>query len=375
MTTTLEVIADKITTAKKFADVFGEIRSNDMAHKKRDLRKQYVYMVKYIHPDHVSKTEEELASTIFAKCTDLYEQAKKAIEDGSYEKLFSPSNTGYAGGESVIASSSKKYVVNNAVWAEGDFSDIHRGTSEDGKEVLVKIASDPTMNQYLEHEGFIHNSVATSSVQKSVLQYVPQLEDSVLVDLPGNRHVRINVFPYQEGYVSLAKIREIYPDGLDSRDAAWIWRRVLGQTITAELLGVVHGAMVPDHTLVHPVTHDPLNIGWAHSVLSRKDPHALLTTCIDRWKGWYPKEVFEHKPPTHKTDLYMAGKTMVYLLGGDVVHNHFPKTVPEQVRRIVQRCVAVDPSKRPDGYGVLQEFTEVIYRLWGKTYRQLHMPS
>jgi len=377
MTTALEMISEKITTAKRFADVFGEIRSDDVAQNLRKLRKQYVYMVKFIHPDHVSKEEKMLANRVFANFVGLYEQAKDALENDSYEIPILPSNAqgmSAAAQDSVIASSSRKYVVKSTAWAEGDFSDIHLGKTEDGIPVFVKIAADPTMNQYLEHEVLMYMSMDTSS-KKNVVQYIPKLVDSMFVDLGGNRQICVNVFTYQEDYVSLTKIREIYPNGLDPRDAAWIWRRVLGQTITAKMLGVVHGAMVPDHTLVHPITHDPLYIGWAHTVLSFKDTHAHLTTCIDRWKNWYPKEVFDHKVPTHKTDLYMAGKTMLYLLGGDVVHNHFPKTVPQQMQRIVQRCVEVNSSKRPEsGYEVLQQFTDVIYKLWGKTYRPLVMP-
>ena len=66
---------------------------------------------------------------------------------------------------------------------------------------------------------------------------------------------------------------------------------------------------------------------------------------------------------------------MVYLLGGDVEHTRFPKSVPQKVQKIVQRCVAEDPAKRPEnGQEVLEQFTDTIYTLWGKTYRQLQMP-
>ena len=377
MTTTLEVILEKITTAKRFADVFGEIHSSDLEQKLHELRKQYVYMVKFIHPDHMPKEEEKFANTVFSRLVGLYEQAKHALENDSYEIPLVQGDTHRVTGEQyfVFLSGSRKYVVQSFVWTEGDFSDIHLGKTENGIPVCVKIATDPTMNQYLEHEASLHSRIKKSSVKKEVRQFVSTLVDTVIVDIPGNKEIRANVFEYQEGYVSLTKIREVYPDGLDPRDAAWIWRRVLGQVVTAEILGVVHGAVVPDHTLVHPGTHDPLYIGWAHSIPFVKGKHARLTTYIDRWKPWYPKEVFDHKAITQKTDLYMAGKTMVYLLGGDVEHVRFPKTVPQKVQKIVQHCVEEDPAKRPEnGHEVLEQFTDTIYTLWGKTYRQLQMP-
>jgi hypothetical protein len=137
----------------------------------------------------------------------------------------------------------------------------------------------------------------------------------------------------------------------------------------------VHGAIVPNHVLVNPITHEPLHIGWAHAIVRPEERDAKLTTIIDRFKDWYPPEVFAREVPSHQTDLYMAGKTMLYLLGGDVARNRFPSHVPGPVVQIVQRCLETKVEKRPrDGLVLMHEFLKVIEKLWGRNYRPLRLP-
>ena len=185
----------------------------------------------------------------------------------------------------------------------------------------------------------------------------------------------MNLFEYKPGFVSLTEIKQAYPRGLPPEDAAWIWRRVLGQTLAASMLKSVHGAIVPDHILVHPLTHEPLHIGWAHAIERPLERNAKLTTIIDRFRDWYPPEVFAREVPSHQTDLYMAGKTMVYLLGGDVARDRFPSHVPEPVVQIIQRCLETKVERRPqDGLTYMHEFSKVIEKLWGRKYRPLKLP-
>ena len=93
---------------------------------------------------------------------------------------------------------------------------------------------------------------------------------------------------------------------------------------------------------------------------------------LDRWRDWYPPEVLGKKIPDHRTDLFMAAKTMIQLLGGDAKHNTFLSSVPEKMQRILLQCVQDSPARRPsDGRYVLDEFTRVITDLWGRAYRRL----
>jgi hypothetical protein len=62
---------------------------------------------------------------------------------------------------------------------------------------------------------------------------------------------------------SLAAARLNYPGGIDARHVVWMWRRVLEVLAYLHDGGWAHGAIHPDHLLVHPRDHGVLLIGWA----------------------------------------------------------------------------------------------------------------
>ena len=76
---------------------------------------------------------------------------------------------------------------------------------------------------------------------------VPELRDSFTYrdQSSGADHV-VNVLDHPQGMVSLAAVRSAYPDGLDPRDVAWMWRRLLVALGVAHRAGLVHGAVLPD---------------------------------------------------------------------------------------------------------------------------------
>ena len=61
---------------------------------------------------------------------------------------------------------------------------------------------------------------------------------------------------------SLEAVRRNYPKGIDPRHAVWMWRRVLEVLGFIHAAGWTHGALAPEHLLVHPGDHGILIIGW-----------------------------------------------------------------------------------------------------------------
>jgi hypothetical protein len=59
-----------------------------------------------------------------------------------------------------------------------------------------------------------------------------------------------------------------FPDGLDPRDAAWMRRRLLACLGWAHRARLVHGAVFPEHVLIHPRT------GWYSSTGATPPPPA-----------------------------------------------------------------------------------------------------
>lgn len=72
---------------------------------------------------------------------------------------------------------------------------------------------------------------------------------------------------------SLAQVRQFNPQGIDPRHGVWLWRRMLEVLAFVHDNGWVHGALTPEHALVHPRDHGVLLIGWADASRPRASAH------------------------------------------------------------------------------------------------------
>jgi hypothetical protein len=64
---------------------------------------------------------------------------------------------------------------------------------------------------------------------------------------------------------SLEAVRQAQAQGIDPRHAVWIWRRMLEVLAFVHDAGWCHGAIAPEHALVHPRDHGVLLIGWSEA--------------------------------------------------------------------------------------------------------------
>ncbi|MBI3957010.1 MAG: hypothetical protein HY340_03395 [Candidatus Kerfeldbacteria bacterium] len=381
----LEAVAKQLATATSFVSVFGRLPSGSHEVQTAAIKRHHRFLVRQIHPDLLPTDLSQRAGAVFVHLENLYEAAEAAIKKGVYERAsFAPcyyERNGHPAAISpvVLQSPAATYhLATDPTWI-GDFSYLYQATVVGSDQrVIVKIAADPTVNSRLEWEGRVlsrfHNPKAAGKLAR-LQPFVPKLIDTFLVSGERGQRFRANVLPYRAGMVSITEILAAYPGGLDPRDAAWIARRVISQTLAATMVGVVHGAIVPDHVLVEPILHEPLHIGWLHAVDNPHQSGKRITMVIDRWREFYPPEVLRKQPPDHRTDLYMAAKTLIQLFGGDTARNMFPGAVPDPIARVIRQCVESDPARRPnDGRAVLDEFTRAIREAWGRAYRPLVMP-
>ncbi len=171
------------------------------------------------------------------------------------------------------------------------------------------------------------------------------------------------IFPYLENYISFEDILKTYPQGIDYRDMAWMLRRLLEAIGFVHRRGVVHGAVLPPHFMIHPVKHGGKLIDWSYAVTD----HASIKAISARWRDYYPSEVFAKRFPDARTDIYMAAKCAVALLGGNVKTNEMPDRVPKQIQTFLRSCLGEMPSSRPhSAWNLHDEFESVLFKLIGK---------
>jgi hypothetical protein len=288
-----------------------------------DPSRQYRRLARLTHPD--SHPGDRRAAAAFGKLAALWQRRNRGAA-GRTDQLF----------------------------ASGDLANLYE--HERG---LLKIARDPADNDLIEREASALVALRARG-DKRYLAYVPVIAGSQLHKDPvsGIRR-RANVIGKLAGFATLAEVKAAYPAGVDPRDAAWMWRRLLVAIGLAHQVGLVHAAVLPEHVLIHPGDHGLVLIDWCYAV----SQHAGRAVAIPgKYADWYPAEVLDRQPIGPDLDIYLATKCLTDLIGDGI---------PAQLAAFARGCTLPNPRRRPDdAWRLLGELDEVFERLYGaRKYR------
>jgi hypothetical protein len=144
---------------------------------------------------------------------------------------------------------------------------------------VFKIARDPRANPAVAAEARVLRQLAAADVEGKFIPFLPTVVESAATkSTPTDPARQWNVLDYDSAIKSpddlytLAEVRSAYPAGLDARDVARIWRRLLHILSFVHDCRVTHGAVLPPHMLIEPADHKlvlidwwrrPNNVGWA----------------------------------------------------------------------------------------------------------------
>jgi hypothetical protein len=255
--------------------------------------------------------------------------------------------------------------------AGGDLADLYDATYDGTRGAVIKLPRDPANGDLLERE-----AVALRQLPKDgdgrFLPYVPRLVESFRHrDAATGTERRANAIASLGGFFSLADVHAAYPDGLDPRDAAWMWRRLLVVLGFAHGAGVLHGAVLPEHVLIHPGKHGLVLVDWCYSVpgcYAPVDPSGRVPALVERYAEWYPPEVPGREQASAATDIYMATRCMTYLMGDKA---------SKPMRTFAKGCLLASQRRRPgNAWRLLEEFDELLERLYGpRRFRPFTMPT
>ena len=305
----------------------------------------YRSLAKALHPDRVPHERVAEATAAFARLSALWTAAQGVT----------------------ITSRTGSYRVGDPVGSDGLADYFETG------DVVLKVARHPTDNDLFAREARVVRQVWRRSPQK-FKPYVPKLHDSfVYRDASSGVDRAVNVFRAVPGLVSLAHL----PSPVDGRDAAWMWRRLLVALGVAHRAGVIHGAVVPDHVLIEPAEHGLVLINWCYASAEPSAgpdgpaPQASRNTVpalVRRYRDWYAPEIASRVPPTPGSDIYLATRCMVALMGD---------RVPEALARFARGCLAASPAARPDdAWQLLAELDDVLGHIYGpRRFRPFALPA
>lgn len=334
---------EKATTA---ADLFDFSDPSGAAAKHKQL-------AALLHPDKNPATVAE-ATEAFAKLSSLWRQYREG--DATTDAPI------------IISSRRRTYVVDRDPLYRGELANHYRARyNEDDQEisVLLKMPRDPRNSDLMQNEGFKLKQISTGGDERFT-DYVPRHVESFRHrDAKDKSERLVNVLAFPDGLYSLDEVRSAYPNGVDPKDAAWMWRRILVVLGYIHGAGVIHGAIFPEHVLIQPEQHGLVLIDFCYAT----DPDEPVTTVSKRhYPHDYPEEVPAKEPANTTTDIFMATKCMTCILGD---------RVPRQMRAFAQGSAVKRMSARPtDAWELQHEFDDLIKHLWGeRKFHPFHMPE
>jgi hypothetical protein len=370
----LERIGISLDKARSPEEVFGAF-TGSQAEMLEAVRRVFRQMAKVVHPDVYQGTADfEQAGALFKKLTHFWELAQRRIENGTYGtagETFTPF---------LIATKSRQYMVERLL-ARSELWGFYLGSYRCGDEKMqgiLKVPLRPEDNDLLSNEARILGQLRVIDGYEKRRHFVSQLVDAFAYQEQASGILRqVNVFSYVEGLYTLKEVREAYPQGIDARDMAWIWRRLLVALGFAHANAVIHGGVLPTHVLLHPRLHGVVLTDWSCAVHDPAVTGEYICAISSAYRAWYPAEVFTRGEPTPGLDIALAARCMIDLLGGDPVTRLMPESVPWQIQNHLKGCTLPKPQQRPqDARILLREFDELIERLWGpRTFREFTMPK
>lgn len=227
------------------------------------------------------------------------------------------------------------------------------------REGIFKVARTTESNRHVAREADLLHRLHQRDAAQRLAPFIPRVVASASYAASGPAQ-QANVLVYHEGIesigslYSLEEVKQAYPDGIDPRDMAWMWRRLLTVLAYVHEQGVCHTAVAPSHVLIEPRDHKLVLVGWCNAVLAAQ-PIALTP---GRWREWDRRDTLA----TPARDIAWAAQSMSYLLG----------SAPEPaIARHLQRAA----DGNTDAQQLLNDFDRTIEALWGpRRFREFVMP-
>lgn len=304
-------------------DVFGEVATAE------DLETAFRRFARVCHPDRhhgADADTREVAAEAFRKLSDLRDRAEaKLAASGAASPRPRAAD---AAATMEVKTAKKTYRVVPRPFVEGDLALLYRGTCVEGEgddaKVVLKLAREATDNDLVRNEARVIGRLRASPSAQT--KHVPVVLDEFRSD--GKQGLVLRELDGLDGLT----LREKLTAGVPPEHGFWILRRLLSVLGYAHSLGILHGNVEPAHVMVRPKDHNVFLVDWCYGIV---EPARTGEGFRTRNEDYGPPEVAEGKPPIPASDLFSAGRTMQFLLGGDPPGFTLPAAVPDRLKRIL----------------------------------------
>lgn len=142
---------------------------------------------------------------------------------------------------------------------------------------------------------------------------------------------RVSVMRWRSGFVhTMGDVLDVHRSGVTPETSVWMWKRTLEQLGWVHRSGWVHGAVLPEHLIVHARDHGVVLVGWSRAVR----PGEPLVAVTAGAEAMYPRGVWEGAPVSTRTDLAMSARVVLRVLGGEP--ERAPGSVPAPLASLLE---------------------------------------
>ena len=200
--------------------------------------------------------------------------------------------------------------------------------------VLLKVLRDDADRDLMDHEWDALTALRAGGVAGAeLLRRLPALVSRGRLVMEGRDDKRALIVRARSGFVdTFEDVLRAHPGGVDGRHAVWMWRRTLEFLAGLHKAGWAHGAVLPQHLVVHARDHGVLLVGW--SCAAELAARAPLPVVSDAQRDLYAPELLAGGPRSAAADITMSARCVARLLGGAA--DRVPASVPRPVAAIVE---------------------------------------
>lgn len=194
--------------------------------------------------------------------------------------------------------------------ATGDSSVVYRArwVSRLGEAAVIKVQANDTDGDLLRGEWELLRALRSSPVAGAA-HFLSRLPNGIAAGLIDTDRPRFAaVYGWRSGFVhTLREVGERHPAGVPGPAMVWLLKRLLEVLGFVHRSGVVHGAVTPDHILVHPRDHGATLVGWTSATTGGPPPArpaawlrlydglpdgpardvAMACRCVEAVGGWH----------------------------------------------------------------------------------------
>lgn len=318
----LQQVANRLQAAHTPEDVFGAAPEC--------VKQNYHALAKKVHPDLFAADEDKLlAHSTFAQLIEWFRQAEEKLLFGIYGLRT----------QVMLETRLHTYCIDDAPAPVGIFN-VYPCRFDDGgrlRMAALKLVRDPHQNGLAQNELAALRALAAAPEADKFSAYFPRLIEAFLYQDAGGEH-QAGVFEHSRGWYSLADVQRVYPHGVDAKDMAWMFRRLLTALGFAHRSGIGHGAVNPHNVWILPEDHGLMLTGWESATFHPANPGA---------------------------DILAAVECMRFISGGEL----------DKPIQLFFRGSSLPGKRAPqDAWALMKEFDELIARLWGpRTFRPFLM--